>query len=117
VTIVDQVFEMTAAADPRPSPWNPYRWRVGHEAFMEIIEATSPSAPSDALLSLARGSEHFAVMVARQEANREEYLRRARDLWGKDGSQLLGYPVLCDEHFEGIAFEQVKEEAAPPPKG
>jgi len=100
------IFDKAAAIQERwpHLPYYHFRWRVGREAFMEIADEAAGPPPSHALDDLG---PRFA---SRSWAEHERWrVRREalKEAWGKEGSALFGWPVVCDEDFEGIEPEVV----------
>ena len=78
------------------------RWRIGHAAFDALVEEVLPPAfPYE----LVRDFEVFDDLAARAERDRRARRSELLALWGKEGTQLLTYPVLCDDQIEGLRAE------------
>jgi hypothetical protein len=106
-SIVDQVYEKYEAIEvpwSRRHPGARFRWRIGHAAFDEIAEAAAGPRPSH-IVSLREFGERFARLEEKQDREWAERIRSFREGWGSDGASLLGWPVVCDESFEGVELE------------
>jgi len=105
-SIVDQVFEKRQAIAERwrHRPGTRFQWRIGHAAFDEIAKAAAGPRPSH-IVSLREFGERFARLEEKQDRDWAERIRSGRDGWGKEGNTLLGWPIVCDESFEGVEPE------------
>jgi len=86
--------------------WNdPIQWRVGKTAYMEIAELVVGPPPARIIDDIG---PQFKAISDEVERCREERLVSIQGAWGKEGSSLLGYPVVCDEKHEGLTLEEIK---------
>jgi hypothetical protein len=104
--IADQVFEKAHAIEERwrHRPGMRFQWRIGHAAFDEIAEASAGPKPSH-IVSLREFGERFARLEEKQDREWAERVRAFRESWGKEGGFLIGWPIICDESFEGVEPE------------
>jgi hypothetical protein len=104
--IVDQVFDKFQAIEERwrHRPGVRFQWRIGHAAFDQIVEVSAGPQPTS-IVSLREFGERFARREEKLNWEWAERIRLLRDGWGKDGSTLLGWPIVCDESFEGVEPE------------
>jgi len=106
--IVSQVFEKAQAIEERwrYRPSVRFRWRIGRAAYDEIVRLQAGDGASDGLRQLAAADPgHFKDLAAREDQRQDERLTSGRASWGKEGSTLLGWPIVCDESFEGVEPE------------
>jgi len=103
-TVIDEVFDKAQAIERRWRHWAGvrFRWRMGRDAYEAIVVASAPPPPTHILDDV---DPRFAAISAEEEAYGLDIIRRGREAWGKEGSTLLGWPVVCDETFHGIEPE------------
>jgi hypothetical protein len=93
---VDEMMRRYGSGD-----WHRFRWRCGRYAFDALVVA-----------SAGRGGNHdlddipeLRSIVEQQDRDRDERLTAGREAWGKVGTTLLGYPLLCDGDYDGLRLE------------
>lgn len=106
--LVERVYAMLADHGRVPFGGNypPLRWRIGRATYDELVRAVAGEGASATLREMAARDPQFEPLVRREDDRRDERIAAGAAAWGKDGSSLFGYPVVCDETFDGIALEE-----------
>ena len=101
VDVVTEVFTKAQAIRDRwpHLPDNRFRWRMDRAHFDALFEATLERQHYSDETMRAFGLEHLEM--ARLERNAERR-RLHEDAWGKPGSMLIGWPIVCDDTYPGI---------------
>jgi hypothetical protein len=101
-----ELFDKALAIEERwqHRPGMRFQWRMNHEAFDAIVEMSAGPKPSE-VVSLREFGPKFARLEDEQDRAWAERIRHGRESWGKEGNQLLGWPVICDDSFNGIEPE------------
>lgn len=105
---VEHAFQVlsdwTLVAFPMGMWPDPIQWRMGKNTYMEMAEQIV-GAPHEYLNELG---PPFRALSDEVEKNRNQRLQSLTEAWGKEGTFLLGYPVICDEDFEGLTLEKIQ---------